>query len=285
MVDRGPRSPRGAGVPPAHLAPPRRHPDQRRRAPSTAPGLYDDHTYYDVRGSPTTGAGWSSPAASARPAATACGSPSWRPTSPCRRSRPSSRRPTTCAPRRGWTATVASTCCTTDGAPRWRLAVTDPRTPGREHWRALVAEDPGANLDAVRYLDVARRGRRCLVVLARGRHAVARARAPRPRRTPARGAVVLPGPGSLTGLSVADRAPPTEYGQLWFGWTDFVTPTEVHRFDAATGEVLLEATAPGAVDGADGAQRAAHVHQQGRHHGAHVRAVTPGAPRRSASRP
>ena len=42
---------------------------------------------------------------------------------------------------------------TTDGAPRWRLAVTDPRTPGREHWRELVAEDPDSVLDGVRRLE------------------------------------------------------------------------------------------------------------------------------------
>ncbi|MGI5128860.1 prolyl oligopeptidase family serine peptidase [Pseudonocardia sp. CA-107938] len=133
---------------------------------------------------------------------------------------------------------------TTDGAPRWRLAVTDPRTPGREHWRELVAEDPGANLDAVRYLEVP--GAEPLLVLARSRHAVGELALHGLDGSP-RGTVALPGPGSLTGLSVADARTPERFGQLWFGWTDFVTPTEVHRFDAATGEVVREATAPGAV--------------------------------------
>ena len=46
---------------------------------------------------------------------------------------------------------------TTDGAPRWRLAVTDPATPGREHWQELVAEDPDSVLQAVRRLEPAGR--------------------------------------------------------------------------------------------------------------------------------
>ncbi len=133
---------------------------------------------------------------------------------------------------------------TTDGAPRWRLAVTDPRTPGREHWRELVAEDPGANLDAVRYLEVP--GGDPLLVLARSRHAVGELSL-HGLDGAARGTIELPGPGSISGLSVADSRTPEQFGQLWFGWTDFVTPNQVHRFDAATGAVTLEATAPGAV--------------------------------------
>jgi len=133
---------------------------------------------------------------------------------------------------------------TTDGAPRWRLAVTDPRTPGREHWRDLVAEDPGANLDAVRYLEVS--DGEPLLVLARSRHAVGEL-ALHCLDGSVRGTVELPGPGSLSSLSVADVRTPDQFGRLWFGWTDFVTPTEVHRFDAATGEVVRESTAPGAV--------------------------------------
>jgi len=57
--------------------------------------------------------------------------------------------------------------------------------------------------------------------------------------------VALPGPGSLTGLSVADRDTPAEAGKLWVGWTDFVTPSQVHRYE--NGETVLEAAAPGAV--------------------------------------
>ena len=84
---------------------------------------------------------------------------------------------------------------TTDGAPRWRLAVTDPRTPGREHWRELVAEDPDSVLDGVRWLEPpARPTRRCSRCV-RSRHAVAElalhdaatARRAAPSRCPGRG--------------------------------------------------------------------------------------------------
>ena len=42
---------------------------------------------------------------------------------------------------------------TTDGAPRRRLAVTDPGTPWREHWRELIAEDPEAVLTGTTWLE------------------------------------------------------------------------------------------------------------------------------------
>jgi prolyl oligopeptidase len=135
---------------------------------------------------------------------------------------------------------------TTDGAPRWRLAVADPRTPGREHWRELVAEDPGSVLQAVRRLEPSPSGGEPVLVLARARHAVAELALHSADGAPI-GTVPLPGTGSLTGISVADRDTPEQVGRVWFGWTDLVTPPQVHRFDLATGESTLETAAPGAV--------------------------------------
>ena len=138
---------------------------------------------------------------------------------------------------------------TTDGAPRFRLAVTDPATPGREHWRELVAEDPGSVLDGVAWLQPAGTDDPAdgLLVLARSRHAAAELvlhdRDGRPRAT-----VPLPGLGSLRGLTTTDPATPQQQGRLWIGWTDLVTPQQVHRFDLDRGETVLESTAPGAVD-------------------------------------
>jgi prolyl oligopeptidase len=163
---------------------------------------------------------------------------------------------------------------TTDGAPRWRLAVTEPERPGREHWRELVAEDPGSVLEGVRRLETPDGP---LLVLARARHAVAELALHDVDGTP-RGTVPLPGTGSLTGLTVADRDTPEQHGKLWIGWTDLVTPPEVHRYETArsaggarvdtarsaggarvdtarsaggapidTGETVLERAAPGAV--------------------------------------
>ncbi len=131
---------------------------------------------------------------------------------------------------------------TTDGAPRWRLAVTDPATPTREHWRPLVAEDPDSVLDGVRRLEGPDGA---LLVLARSRHAVAELHLHAALDGAPRGTVALPGPGSLHGISVADRDTPEQAGRVWFGWTDLVTPAGVHRFEA--GVTVLEQAAPGAV--------------------------------------
>lgn len=133
---------------------------------------------------------------------------------------------------------------TTDGAPRGRLVVTEPEHPGREHWRELVATDPGSVLDAVRRLE--QPGGETLLVLLRSRHAVAELTLHAAADGAPRGTVALPGPGSLTGLSVADRDTPEQAGRLWVGWTDFVTPAQLHRYEA--GGTVLEATAPGAVE-------------------------------------
>lgn len=136
---------------------------------------------------------------------------------------------------------------TTDGAPRYRLAVTDPRDPGRENWRELVAEDPGSVLQAVRRLEPAPDDPdgEPLLVLARARHAVAEVTMVSAVDGSPRGTVGLPGTGTLTGLSVADRDTPDQAGRLWLGWTDLITPPQVHRFDRATGATALETAAPG----------------------------------------
>jgi prolyl oligopeptidase len=136
---------------------------------------------------------------------------------------------------------------TTDGAPRGRLVVTDPQKPGRAHWRELVPEDPGSVLADGRWLQPADSDDPAagLLVLARGRHAVAELALHGLDGTP-RGTVPLPGPGALTGLSTADPDTPAERGRVWIGWTDLVTPPQVRRFDLVTGETVLEAAAPGA---------------------------------------
>ncbi|HZZ47593.1 MAG TPA: prolyl oligopeptidase family serine peptidase [Pseudonocardia sp.] len=151
---------------------------------------------------------------------------------------------------------------TAHDAPRWRLMVTEPERPGREHWRELVAEEPDAVLESVRWLqhpgsdtDSDAEG---LLVLARARHAVAEVTVHRAGDGTRLGTVPLPGTGSLTGLSVADRDTPGRWGQLWLGWTGLVTPPEVHRFELAgalpragstepIGATVLETPAPGGI--------------------------------------
>jgi len=138
---------------------------------------------------------------------------------------------------------------TTDGAPRFRLAVTDPATPGREHWRELVAEDPDSVLEGVRWLQPAGSADPAdgVLVLGRSRHATAEV-ALHDRDGRFRCAVPLPGLGSLRGLTTADPATPGKQGTLWIGWTDLVTPQQVRRFDLATGDTVLDTAAPGAVE-------------------------------------
>jgi prolyl oligopeptidase len=138
---------------------------------------------------------------------------------------------------------------TTDGAPRWRLAVADPRTPGREHWRPLVEEDPDAVLDGVAWLQPAgtEDPAQGLLVLARSRHAVSELALHRAGDGSVVGAVPLPGTGSVTGLTTADRGTPGGYGRVWIGWTDLVTPSQVHRFELATSSRTLDTPSPGTV--------------------------------------
>ena len=137
---------------------------------------------------------------------------------------------------------------TTDGAPRFRLAVTDPATPGREHWRELVAEDPDSVLEGVGWLQPAGSADPAdgLLALVRSRHATAEVTLHDRDGTP-RAAVPLPGLGALAGVTSADPASPAQQGRLWIGWTDLVTPQQVRRFDLATGETVLDEAAPGAV--------------------------------------
>ena len=137
---------------------------------------------------------------------------------------------------------------TTDGAPRFRLAVADPATPGREHWRELVAEDPDSVLEGVGWLQPAGSADPAdgLLALIRSRHATAEVTLHERDGTP-RAVVPLPGLGALAGVTSADPASPAQRGRLWIGWTDLVTPQQVLRFDLATGETVLDEAAPGAV--------------------------------------
>ncbi len=137
---------------------------------------------------------------------------------------------------------------TTDGAPRFRLAVADPATPGREHWRELVAEDPDSVLEGVGWLQPAGSADPAdgLLALIRSRHATAEITLHERDGTP-RAVVPLPGLGALAGVTSADPAGPAQRGRLWIGWTDLVTPQQVRRFDLATGEMVLDEAAPGAV--------------------------------------
>jgi prolyl oligopeptidase len=126
-------------------------------------------------------------------------------------------------------------------APRGRLVVTDPATPGPEHWRDLVPEDAEAVLEDVAILDAGLE--RPVLLVSRTRHTVAEV-AVHDLATGARlGDVPLPGLGTIGGLS--ER--PEGGHEVWFGYTDHVTPPSVYRYDAVTGETTLWASPPGDV--------------------------------------
>ncbi len=134
---------------------------------------------------------------------------------------------------------------TTLDAPRWRLCVVDPSDPAPAGWTELIAEDPGSVLEAVRWLEDPEGGEP-LLVAARTRHAIAELSLHAVDDGALRGAIPLPGTGSLTGLSTADELTPAGASQVWIGWTAFHTPPCVHRYALRTGSTELVEASPGA---------------------------------------
>lgn len=133
-------------------------------------------------------------------------------------------------------------------APRGRLAVADPLTPGVDHWTTLLPQDDEAVLEDVALLDGGGDEREPELLLASWRrHAVSEVSAHDPRtgeRLPGdAGRVALPGLGSISGLVTR----PEGGREVWFSYTDHTTVPGVHRFDGATGRVELWAAAPGTV--------------------------------------
>ncbi|WP_069113163.1 prolyl oligopeptidase family serine peptidase [Jiangella alba] len=129
------------------------------------------------------------------------------------------------------------------GAPRGRLAVTDPTTPEPEHWRDLLPEDPEAVLEDFALLDGAELDAPVLLA-ARTRHAVSEVTAHALATGDALHTLELPGIGSAGGLS--ER--PEGGHEAWFGYTDHTVPVRVLHYDARTRAVSTYADAPGLVD-------------------------------------
>jgi prolyl oligopeptidase len=123
-------------------------------------------------------------------------------------------------------------------APRFRLCATDPTTPTPEHWVDVVPEQDDSVLDGAKWLDGA------LVVL-RTRHAVSELHLHDPVTGEHRGEIPLPSTGSVHGMSTVDDDAGDD---VWFGYSDFVTPLSVFRYSLSRGVVELAAAAPGAVE-------------------------------------
>ncbi|HKE68664.1 MAG TPA: prolyl oligopeptidase family serine peptidase [Nocardioidaceae bacterium] len=131
-------------------------------------------------------------------------------------------------------------------APRGRLLVGDPTDPGPDTWQELIPEDPEAVLNDAAVLDDAAtpddRGEP-LLVCSWTRHAVAEISVHDLVTGDRRGAIELPGLGTVGGL--VER--PEGGHEIWFGYSDHVTPGLVLHYDARTGETSTWAVPPGVV--------------------------------------
>jgi len=128
---------------------------------------------------------------------------------------------------------------TDDGASRGRLLVGDPEHPAPDTWRVLVPEDPEAVLEDVAVLDTADGPS---LLCSWTRHAVSRITRHDARTGAVTGTVELPGMGSVGGL----QQRPEGGSEVWFTYTDHVTPVRVLHHDADTGRTDVHAVPPGA---------------------------------------
>ncbi len=129
------------------------------------------------------------------------------------------------------------------GAPRGRLAVTDPQDPGPATWQDLLPQDDEAVLEDFAVLDGDQLPRPQLVVCWT-RHAVSEVSVhDLATGEPTGAAVPLPGLGSVGGLVERPEGGP----ELWFSYTDHLRPPHVYRYDARDGSVQLHAGPPGVV--------------------------------------
>ncbi len=138
------------------------------------------------------------------------------------------------------------------GAPRGRLAVTDPAHPEPARWRDLISQDPTAILNDYAILDGPELERPVLVV-SWTRHAISEITVHDLATGERTGTLALPGTGHAGGVARLGTtggisAQPEGGHEAWFGYTDHTTPAAVYRYDARSGEVTRWAQAPGAVE-------------------------------------
>jgi len=129
------------------------------------------------------------------------------------------------------------------GAPRGRIAVTDPADPGPGTWRDLIAEDPEAVLSTYAILDGPELDRP-LLLAGWTRHALSEITVHDLATGEQVGQVPLAGLGTTGGLG--ER--PEGGHEAWFAYTDYTTSPVVLRFDARDSSVTTWAAAPGSVE-------------------------------------
>jgi len=131
-------------------------------------------------------------------------------------------------------------------APRGRIMIADPADPAfpdYPSWQILVPEDPESVLHDFAILDGPGLGEPVLLA-ARARHAISEITVHDLAFGERIGQVELPGLGTAGGL----RERPEGGHEAWFGYTDYVTPGVVLRYDAAAGRTHVWQRAPGAVE-------------------------------------
>ena len=126
------------------------------------------------------------------------------------------------------------------GAPRGRLLVGDPQRPDPATWSELVPEDSTAVLEDVALLDGLDPP---ALVCAWTRHAVAEVSVHDLSTGERRRTIELPGLGSVGGL--AER--PEGGAEVWFGYSDHLSPTTVYHHDVRSGVTDVWAHPPAAV--------------------------------------
>jgi prolyl oligopeptidase len=128
------------------------------------------------------------------------------------------------------------------GAPRGRIAVTDPADPAPATWRDLISEDPEAVLSGYAILDGPELDRPVLLA-GWTRHALSEITVHDLATGERLSQVPLPGLGTAGGAS--ER--PEGGHEAWFVYTDYTTSSVVLRFDARDSSMTTWATAPGSV--------------------------------------
>jgi prolyl oligopeptidase len=138
---------------------------------------------------------------------------------------------------------------TDQGCPRLRLCVGDPADPGPGSWRELVRPGPDEVLTDFAVLDGPD-----LLLVGRMRRGVSAVGVHEPATGRRLRDVPLPGRGTVGSLAVRPDGGP----EVWFSYTDSVTPGSVYRHDTRTGETSVWSAAPGAVTVPDVRTREVH---------------------------